>query len=99
VNSTVSSESRCALRLQYVDLFVSIEVAVDVAVVSLYSVVKQQLKRNTGKVCNCFIQFLLTMAHEKRIQKSFISAQRLSDRTVQCVRKKNVNCETSLQHR
>jgi hypothetical protein len=31
------------------------------AVVSLYSVVKQRLKRNTGKVCNCLIQFLLTM--------------------------------------
>jgi hypothetical protein len=32
------------------------------AVVSLYSVVKQRLKCNTGKVCNCLIQFLLTMA-------------------------------------
>jgi hypothetical protein len=31
------------------------------AVVSLYSDVKQQLKYNTGKVCNCLIQFLLTM--------------------------------------
>jgi hypothetical protein len=31
------------------------------AVVSLYSVVKQRLKRNAGKVCNCLIQFLLTM--------------------------------------
>jgi mannose/fructose/N-acetylgalactosamine-specific phosphotransferase system component IID len=30
------------------------------AVVSLYSVVKQRLKYNTGKVFNCFIQFLLT---------------------------------------
>jgi hypothetical protein len=29
------------------------------AVVSLYSVVKQRLKCNTGKVCNFFIQFLL----------------------------------------
>jgi hypothetical protein len=29
------------------------------AVVSLYSVVKQWLKCNTGKVCNCLIQFLL----------------------------------------
>jgi hypothetical protein len=27
---TVRSESRCALRLRYVDLFVSVEVAVDV---------------------------------------------------------------------
>jgi hypothetical protein len=31
------------------------------AVVLLYSVVKQRLKCNTGKVCNCLIQFLLTM--------------------------------------
>jgi hypothetical protein len=31
------------------------------AVVSLYSVVKQRLKCNAGKVCNCVIQFLLTM--------------------------------------
>jgi hypothetical protein len=29
------------------------------AVVSLYSVVKQRLKSNTGKVCNRLIQFLL----------------------------------------
>jgi hypothetical protein len=29
------------------------------AVVSLYSVVKQRLKCNTGKVCDCLIQFLL----------------------------------------
>jgi hypothetical protein len=31
------------------------------AVVSLYSVVKQRLKSNTGKVCNFLIQFLLTV--------------------------------------
>jgi hypothetical protein len=31
------------------------------AVVSLYSVVKQRFKCNTGKVYNCLIQFLLTM--------------------------------------
>jgi hypothetical protein len=31
------------------------------AVVSLYSFVKQRLKCNTGKVCNCLIQFVLTM--------------------------------------
>jgi hypothetical protein len=31
------------------------------AVVSLYSVVKQRLKCNTGKVCNRVIHFLLTM--------------------------------------
>jgi hypothetical protein len=31
------------------------------AVVSLYSVVKQQLKSSTNKECNCLIQFLLTV--------------------------------------
>jgi hypothetical protein len=31
------------------------------AVVSLYSVVKQRLKCNTGKACNCLVQFLLAM--------------------------------------
>jgi hypothetical protein len=31
------------------------------AVASLYSVVKQRLKCNAGKVCNCLIQFLLTI--------------------------------------
>jgi hypothetical protein len=31
------------------------------AIVSVYSVVKQRLKCNTGKVCNCLIQLLLTM--------------------------------------
>jgi hypothetical protein len=30
------------------------------AVVSLYSVVKQRLQCNTGKVCDCLIQFLPT---------------------------------------
>jgi hypothetical protein len=39
------------------------------AVVSLFSVVKQRLKCNTGKVRNCLIQFLLTMvlAIEERV--------------------------------
>jgi hypothetical protein len=39
------------------------------AVVSLYSVVKQRLKCNTGKVCNFFIQFSLTvfLSIEKRV--------------------------------
>jgi hypothetical protein len=69
----VSSESRCALRLRYVDLVVSIEVAVEVCFFLLYSVVKQRLKCNTGKVCNCLIQFLVTMflSIEERV---FISA-------------------------
>jgi hypothetical protein len=57
----VRSESRCALSQRYVDLVFSIEVAVKCAVVSPYSVVKQRLKYNTGKVCNCLIKFLLTM--------------------------------------
>jgi hypothetical protein len=35
--------------------------------VSLYSVVKQQLKCNTGKACNCLIQFLLTVVLEKSV--------------------------------
>jgi hypothetical protein len=42
-------------------LAVSIKVAVECAAVSLYSVVIQRLKCNTGKVCNCLIQFLLTV--------------------------------------
>jgi hypothetical protein len=39
------------------------------AVVSLYSVVKQRLRCNIGKVCNCLIQFLLTvvLSIEKRV--------------------------------
>jgi hypothetical protein len=39
------------------------------AVVSLYSVVKQWLKCNTGKVFNCLIQFLLTtvLTNEERV--------------------------------
>jgi hypothetical protein len=44
------------------------------AVVSLYSVVKQWLKCNTSEVCNCLIQFLLTMVLS--IEKHFfVSAQ------------------------
>jgi hypothetical protein len=57
----VRSESRCALRLRYVDLVVSVKLLLKCAVVSLYSVVKQRLKCKTGKLCNCLIQFLLTM--------------------------------------
>jgi transposase len=37
------------------------KLALKCAVVSLYSVVKQRLKCNTGKVCICLIKFLLTM--------------------------------------
>jgi hypothetical protein len=45
--------------------------------VSLYSVVNQRLKCNTGKVCNFLIQFLLTviLSIEGRV---VVSAQRLS---------------------
>jgi hypothetical protein len=52
------------------------------AVVSLYSFLKQRFKCNTGKVCSCLIQFLLTMVHEKRIQHLFIIAHQLPERTV-----------------
>jgi hypothetical protein len=58
---TVCLEHYCAFRLWYIELVVSIEVPLKCAVVSLYSVVKQQLKCNTSKVCNYLIQFLLTM--------------------------------------
>jgi hypothetical protein len=80
----VRSESRCALRLRYVDLVVSIEVTVKCAVVSLYSVVKQRLKCNTGKVCNCLIQFLLIVVFsiEKRVflvEYVFQEANRYTD--------------------
>jgi hypothetical protein len=39
------------------------------AAVSLYSVVKQRLKCNTGKVWDCLIQFLLTevLSIEERV--------------------------------
>jgi hypothetical protein len=43
-------------------------------VVSLYSFVKQRLKRNTGKVSNCLIQFLLTMVLSS-LPTPFIGAQ------------------------
>jgi hypothetical protein len=60
------------------------------AVISLYSVVKQRLKCNTGKVCNCLIQVLLTavLSIEERV---FISAQRLSECTVQLDENRNPN--------
>jgi hypothetical protein len=54
--------------------------------VSLCSVVKQRLKCNTGKVCKCLIQFLLTQscvdARGRNFLTSFVSAQRLTARTV-----------------
>jgi hypothetical protein len=68
VHNTVPSESRCELRLRYVDLVVSTEVApLECDVVSLYSVVKQRLKCKC-KVCNCLIQFLLTVSRGHHFQ-------------------------------
>jgi hypothetical protein len=54
------------------------------AVVSLYSVVKQRLKCNTGKVCDCLIQFLLTviLSIEERVfvvEYAFREGNRYSD--------------------
>jgi hypothetical protein len=74
LHSAVHSESRCAFRLRYADLVARIEVAVEVCCCSLYSVVKQRLKCNTGKVCNCLIQFLLTMVLSIE-EHVFINAQ------------------------
>jgi hypothetical protein len=39
------------------------------AVVSLYSVVKQRLKCNTGKVWDCLIQFVLTVVSGHHFQR------------------------------
>jgi hypothetical protein len=58
--STELSESRCALRLRQVWLSV-LKLPLKCAIVSLYSVVKQLLKYNTDKMCNCLIKFLLSM--------------------------------------
>jgi hypothetical protein len=50
------------------------------AVVSTYSVVKQRLKCNAGKVCNCLIQFLLTVVlsinfqHLSKVHSDFPNA-------------------------
>jgi hypothetical protein len=52
----------------YVDLVVSVEVAVEVCCYFTVFFVKQRLKCNTSKGYNCLIQLLLTVVHEKRIQ-------------------------------
>jgi hypothetical protein len=67
--TTVRSESHCALRLRYVDLLLVWKSPLKCAVVSLYSVVKQRWKCDTGKVCNCLTQFLLTvvLSSEERV--------------------------------
>jgi hypothetical protein len=51
------------------------------AAVSLYSVVKQRLKCNTGKVCNCLIQFLLTtvLSIEERVLPLNTSSEKAID--------------------
>jgi hypothetical protein len=82
--STVRSGIRRALSLRYVDLVVSIEVAVAVCCCfTVFSCFKQRLKCNTGKVCNGLIQFLLYRRSWTSLPKRCISAQRLSERTVQ----------------
>jgi hypothetical protein len=84
-NRTVHSESRCALRLRYVDLVVS-KMLLKCAVVLLYSVAKQLLNCNTGKVFNCLIHFNSGSGLYRRSWTSlptpFVSAQRLSECTV-----------------
>jgi hypothetical protein len=66
--NTVRSESRLHLGYgTYIWLSVS-KLPLKCAVVSLYSVVKQRLKCNTGKVCNGLIRFLLTMVRGHNFQ-------------------------------
>jgi hypothetical protein len=52
------------------------------ALVSLYSVVKQRLKCNTGNVCICLIQFFTQYGSFNIYSKTFVSAQRLSESTL-----------------
>jgi hypothetical protein len=80
-SNTVRLESRCTLRLRYVHLVVSIKLPLKCAVVSLYLVVKKRLKCNTGKVCNCLNQFLLTLVLSVE-EHVFMNAQKLSECTV-----------------
>jgi hypothetical protein len=65
LNEIQCSESSCALRLRYVDLVVSIEVAVEVCCCCVtfhrIQLLNSGWKCNTGTVFNCLIQFLLTM--------------------------------------
>jgi len=67
----VRSVSHCELRLRYVDLVFSIEVAVEICCcVTCHCIaVKQRLKCNTGKVFNCLHQFLLivVLSIEERV--------------------------------
>jgi hypothetical protein len=78
----VRSESRCALRPRYVDIWLSeSKLLLKCSVVSLYPVLKQRLKCNTGKVCNCLIRLLLIVVLSIE-EYAFISAHRLSEHTV-----------------
>jgi hypothetical protein len=85
-SNTVHSESHCALRLWTVDLVVSITLTLKCAVVSVYSVVKQQLKCNIGKAFNCLIQSNsdsdLYRCSWTSLPTPFVSAQQLSEHTV-----------------
>jgi hypothetical protein len=54
---TLRSESRCALRLRYVDLLSVSKLPMKFTVVSLYSVVKQRLKCNTVKYVIVYFGF------------------------------------------
>jgi hypothetical protein len=65
---TVRSKSRCALRLQYVGMISVSKLPLRCAVVSVYSVVKQQVKCNTANACNCLIQFLVTVVRGHQFQ-------------------------------
>jgi hypothetical protein len=57
--NTKGLENRCALMLRYIDLVVSIATAVEVCCCFTVFGCWQWLKCNTGKVCNCLIQFNL----------------------------------------
>jgi hypothetical protein len=59
-HSIIECVRKVAVHLGYGTLSV-LKLPLKCAVVSLHSFVKQRFKCNTGKVCNCLIQFLLTM--------------------------------------
>jgi hypothetical protein len=59
----IQSVRKVAVHLGYgTQIWLSVpKLPLQCAVVSLSSVAKQRLKCNTGKVCNCLIQLLLTV--------------------------------------
>jgi hypothetical protein len=67
------------------------------AVVSLYSVVKQRLKCNTGEVCNCLIPLLITvvLAIEELVKSHSI----LLYQTFICVEQQNLQCNVIVHTR